>query len=439
MKLEELSSDSGSEVDGDEESWEDEIDADLVTASAASSLFLIPSLFTVTPAKDTLITPTSILQDETVEDVLPFLTATSGEFAPGHDSSGSSPYNKFGIPSLLREKHVAFLHKSLQDLPAAYTAADAARPWFFYWVICALATLGENVSIYKERLVSSVKSTQNPEGGFAGGHGQMSHLAPTYAIILALAMVGGDEAMECVDRKAMWHWIGRIKSSDGGFAMSIGGEEDVRGAYCATVVLSLLDLPLELPPDSPFKTRPEARSTDTLLTGLAEYVSRCQTFEGGISACPGREAHGAYAFCALGCLAILGQPHEIIPKNLDVPLLISWLSARQNAPEGGFQGRTNKLVDGCYSHWVGGCWHIIKAALYPSTPSKISSSFSKDISLDRTFYSREGLIRYIMCCCQDTSKRGGLRDKPSKYASPFLKPLELSSAMQIGAIVLLTS
>jgi protein farnesyltransferase subunit beta len=31
-----------------------------------------------------------------------------------------------------------------------------------------------------------------------------------------------------------------------------------------------------------------------------------------------------------------------------------------------------------------------------------------------SLYSREGLIRYIMCCCQDRSKRGGLRDKPSR-------------------------
>lgn len=39
-----------------------------------------------------------------------------------------------------------------------------------------------------------------------------------------------------------------------------------------------------------------------------------QTFEGGISARPDAEAHGAYAFCALGCLAILDAPHRIIPR-----------------------------------------------------------------------------------------------------------------------------
>ena len=39
-----------------------------------------------------------------------------------------------------------------------------------------------------------------------------------------------------------------------------------------------------------------------------------QTFEGGISGAPDTEAHGAYAFCALACLSILGPPHDYIPK-----------------------------------------------------------------------------------------------------------------------------
>lgn len=27
---------------------------------------------------------------------------------------------------------------------------------------------------------------------------------------------------------------------------------------------------------------------------------------------------------------------------------------------GGFRGRTNKLVDGCYSWWVGGCFALLE-------------------------------------------------------------------------------
>lgn len=40
-----------------------------------------------------------------------------------------------------------------------------------------------------------------------------------------------------------------------------------------------------------------------------------QTYEGGLSGKPGAaEAHGAYAFCVLACLCILGQPKEMITK-----------------------------------------------------------------------------------------------------------------------------
>ena len=36
---------------------------------------------------------------------------------------------------------------------------------------------------------------------------------------------------------------------------------------------------------------------------------------------------------------------------------------RQMKYEGGFQGRTNKLVDGCYSFWQGGAFPIIHMVL----------------------------------------------------------------------------
>lgn len=101
-------------------------------------------------------------------------------------------------------------------------------------------------------------------------------------------------------------------------------------------------------------------------------------------------------------------------RYMDVPLLLSWLSARQYAPEGGFAGRTNKLVDGCYSHWVGGCWPLIQSALNGAQPA--SAPMQPVVG---SLYSREGLTRYVLGCCQ--SKKGGLRDKPGKYvATPIL-------------------
>ncbi|CZS99160.1 related to RAM1-protein farnesyltransferase, beta subunit [Rhynchosporium graminicola] len=336
----------------------------------------IPDIFTQLPlCRDLLMTESSQLQDETIQECLPFMSGLNPD----------AEYNTHGVPRLGRERHIAFLHKSLGRLPAGYVAADASRPWMFYWALNGLATMGEDISGYRDRLINTVRPIQNNAGGFGGGNGQMSHLAPTYAILLSLALVGGTEAFDLIDRKSMWKWLCALKQPDGGFQMSVGGEEDVRGAYIATVIITLLDIPFELHPDSPAWSREGA----TLLTGLPEWISRCQSFEGGMSARPDVEAHGAYAFCALACLSILGSPHEIIPNYLDVPLLISWLSARQYAPDSGFSGRTNKLVDGCYSHWVGGCWPLLEASL---NGTKSSTESLSSITGDGKLYSREGLI-----------------------------------------------
>ncbi|KAF2233997.1 terpenoid cyclases/Protein prenyltransferase [Viridothelium virens] len=357
--------------------------------------FAVPALFTnPPPIQDGLETQTSKARSDTMQKCLPFLL---------NDDTSDSPIpkqNSFGIPSLRKKDHVNFLHGNLADFPAPFVAMDASRPWLFYWSLAGLSFLGEDVSEYRERLVQTVKPLQNATGGFGGGHGQLSHIASSYACVLSLAIVGGKEALELVDRKAMWQWLGSVKQRDGGFQVTHGGEEDMRGAYCAMTIISLLNLPLALPSGSPARVKGD----ETFLTGLMGWISHCQSFEGGIGAAPGNEAHGGYAFCALACLCIIGEPHETINRCLDVPLLLSWLSAQQTTPEGGFAGRTNKLVDACYSHWIGGCWALLEAAMRGANQS------SSECLPPGSLWSREGLTRYLLCCCQ--AKSGGLRDKP---------------------------
>ncbi|OAT06004.1 protein farnesyltransferase subunit beta [Blastomyces gilchristii SLH14081] len=361
----------------------------------------IPDLFTQLPLiRDQLVTETSKTQDATVDQCLPFLK--------GLASSQNGPFNRFGVPRLDRDEHVSFLYDSLESYPERFVGLDSSRPWMVYWALAGLHFLGEDVTKFRERVIATAAPMQNPTGGFGGGHGQMSHCASSYALILSLALVGGQDAFKLVNRTAMWRWLGKLKQADGGFQVTLGGEEDVRGAYCAMVIIALLDLPLQLPPDSPARHA----GLDTFISGLPEYLSRCQTFEGGISGSPGTEAHGAYAFCALACLCILGDPKEMINRYMDLPLLISWLSARQCAPEGGFAGRTNKLVDGCYSHWVGGCWPLIQAAV-----NGIQSTSTPSYSRSGSLFHREGLTRYILNCCQ--GPHGGLRDKPGKNPDSY--------------------
>jgi protein farnesyltransferase subunit beta len=229
--------------------------------------------------------------------------------------------------------------------------------------------------------ISTLTPCQNPTGGFGGSHGHMSHLAPSYAAVLTLASVGG-EALSMVDRRAMLNWLLRIKQPDGCFSVCIDGERDVRAIYCALTIISLLRLPVP----------------KELLENTVEYLVGCQTYEGGFAATPGgNEAHGGYTFCALAALSILLPPRKL-KEAVDMDALVRWLSMRQYAPEGGLSGRTNKLVDGCYSTWIGGCWALVEAA----------------IGVEMPLWSREGLIRYIMAATQ--YQHGGLRDKPGKGA-----------------------
>lgn len=48
--------------------------------------------------------------------------------------------------------------------------------------------------------------------------------------------------------------------------------------------------------------------------------------------------------------------------------MLNWLVNRQMSKEGGFQGRTNKLVDNCYSFWIGASFRL----LCDATEGKIS-------------------------------------------------------------------
>ncbi|TKA33952.1 hypothetical protein B0A54_15132 [Friedmanniomyces endolithicus] len=340
-------------------------------------------------------TPSTEALAKTAAECLPYLTL--------EDTQGL-PLNSHGLPHLRRKPHADFLRSCLGDLPAPYAAMDASRPWLFYWCIAGQSFLNEDVSSYKDRLIETVRPLQNPSGGFGGGHGQYSHCACTYATILALAAVDG---LEVVDRKAMWHWLGQVKQPNGGFRMAANAEQDIRGAYCALTILTLLNLPLTLPPDSP------ARLTGNLnlfTDDLGTWISSCQSYEGGIAGAPGNEVHGAYAFCALACLCILDAPSLSIPAFLDVPLLTRWLASMQTTPEGGFAGRPNKLVDACYSHWVGACFALLEAARPPEEDTQEQHAIALT---GQGLWNKAALVRYLLTCAQQPGKKGGMRDKPS--------------------------
>ena len=214
-------------ADDGEES--ESVDEEFVADPISNLGLMIPEIFTQLPLiRDELVTKTSIDQDETVEACLPFLRGEDDFF----------DYNENGVPGLDRERHVRFLRQCLGKLPGRFVAADASRPWFLYWCLSALTMLGEDVSSYRNSVIATARSMQNETGGFGGGGGQLSHMATSYAVVLALALVGGEEAYEVVDRKAMWKWLCSLKQPDGGFQVCLGGEEDIR-YLCLRILIQM--------------------------------------------------------------------------------------------------------------------------------------------------------------------------------------------------------
>lgn len=265
-------------------------------------------------------------------------------------------------------------------------------------------------------------------GGFGGGPQQLPHCATTYAAVLALSIVAGlglkwtrDHPYHEPGRLAMDLLItirlplyafylslreeydanGKNKKEDmTAFRMQHDGEIDVRASYCILAPSYLLGL---------LNKSDDADDVDDddnplLSPSVPRYIASCQTFEGGFGAEPFNEAHGGYTFCALAALRIVNG----IPL-IDVHALSSWLARRQMGYEGGFCGRTNKLVDGCYSFWQGGAVAVLDS--WRNFEGRNDTTACKSTNCELSF-DEVMLQRYILLCAQDVN--GGLRDKPSK-------------------------
>ena len=197
-RIQELSSAQEDEVDQEEqeedyESTSDSDDANNVHAWMASKIppnlpfyFASPG-----PFHDELETTTSASQEKVMREVMDLMTGKEQTI---------TDVNSHGIPRLQRQKHIAFLKQVLGQYPPPFQVMDASRPWLLYWALAGLKFLGQDVSHYRQRAIDTFTPLQNPEGGFGGGYGHLSHAAASYAATLSLALVGG---LDMIDRRAM--------------------------------------------------------------------------------------------------------------------------------------------------------------------------------------------------------------------------------------------
>jgi hypothetical protein len=121
-----------------EEMADTPVDEELATSV---ELPRVPPLFSeYPPIRDALETDSSKVQNETIEECLPFLTEPELDL------------NSFGIPQLRRKQHTAFLIHALEHkYPPHFVSIDASRPWIPYWALTGLSLLGEDVSQYGRR------------------------------------------------------------------------------------------------------------------------------------------------------------------------------------------------------------------------------------------------------------------------------------------------
>ncbi|TIB72929.1 hypothetical protein E3Q23_03191 [Wallemia mellicola] len=266
---------------------------------------------------------------------------------------------------------------------------DASRPWLIYWSLHSLLTLGISLdSASKSRALNTLLKCQNSTGGFGGGPGQISHILTTYASIMSFVIAGGPgsgNGWEDIDRKGIYNFLIRMKQKDGSFIVHEGGEVDVS----------------------------------------------CQTYEGGFAACSQNgsqlgEAHGGYTSCALSALTMVDSTRSTkLQTRFDLDALIRWSVHMQGLESelGGFRGRTNKLVDGCYSWWLGGSFNLLEY-WQQGVDSTVDDDDDSWIDEETCLYDREALQGYILNAAQ--TPKGGLRDKPGKNADTYHTAYNLS-------------
>ncbi|KAL0948363.1 hypothetical protein HGRIS_010945 [Hohenbuehelia grisea] len=338
-------------------------------------------------------------------------------------------------PVLEKNAHLQFLIRNfVQGFPQRYTSQDASQPWLLCWILQSFSVLQVGMDPNnKQRSIDTIMEWQHPDGGFGGGPGQSAHLLPTYAAVCALAIVGRpgpNGGWDQIDRTKMYNFFMSVKQPDGSFLVAEHAEVDVRGIYCLLVTATLLDI-----------------LTPELVEGTASFIASCQTYEGGFSSSsqpyfgPGPtlldsprpalgEAHGGYTYCALASWILL-QPFlnaSTGPKpTVNTKNLVRWLVQMQGTEIelGGFKGRTNKLVDGCYSWWVGGSFALLESIGVnvnhnhdTNDPAKAKPDAEESWDdVDDDLFNRKALQEYILFAGQHPA--GGLRDKPPKNADAY--------------------
>ncbi|KAF9150573.1 Geranylgeranyl transferase type-1 subunit beta [Linnemannia schmuckeri] len=298
-------------------------------------------------------------------------------------------------PTFQREKHIQYFKRTLQMLPEPYTSQDTFRMTLGLFAIGGLELLGvleEAISeanrkawiewIYSQQRIPSKDSPSEDDDALYGFGGPFSglafqentdgrqnlgcecdshttpydtaHLTMTYTALLSLIMLGDD--LSRVAKEPILKSLRKLQQPNGCFIPCITDyEPDMRFVYCASAVSYILN-------DWSGVDKP----------ALLNFIRESQTYEHGFAQSPRHEAHGGTTYCAIASLGLMGGDAFLDQRTIvrqegetesafeerraragfvDLEGTRRWCLQRQTT---GFQGRTNKPTDTCYSFWIGG-------------------------------------------------------------------------------------
>ncbi|KAI5115467.1 hypothetical protein M0805_008111 [Coniferiporia weirii] len=275
----------------------------------------------------------------------------------------------------LHVKYIQSLYTHKDDL--AYHMTAHLRLNGVYWGLTALCTMGAQDVLSQEETVEYVMSCWDEEAGAFGAHPDHdAHILSTLSAIQILAI---QNALDRLDVARVTNFILSLQLPSGAFAGDRFGESDTRFLYCSISALSLIG---QLPALDRDGANGRARAI--------EHVVKCRNVDGGFGLAPGAESHAGQVFVCVSALAILDRLDLV-----DTDSLAWWLAERQ-LPNGGLNGRPEKLEDVCYSFW---------ALTGLSTLNKLH------------WIDADKLIVFILSA-QDTDA-GGIADRPDNTADVF--------------------
>ncbi|KAL1304986.1 hypothetical protein AAFC00_003890 [Neodothiora populina] len=235
---------------------------------------------------------------------------------------------------LCAQKHVDYI-KTLDTRKDEldYWLTEHLRLNGIYWGLTALNLLGQPDALPRDGLLDFIFSCLHENGGFGAAPGHDPHMLYTVSAVQVLVTLDAFDDLE-ERRPGGKEHIGRFIASlqnteTGTFAGDEWGETDTRFLYGAFNALSLLGLLQLVDVDK-----------------AVDHVISCANFDGGFGTGPGAESHAGQVFTCVGTLSIANKLNLI---NIDS--VAGWLSERQ-LPNGGLNGRPEKMEDVCYSWWV---------------------------------------------------------------------------------------